>query len=132
MQRFPEGLLPIGDAISHNNPVYGQGMSSAARQAQAPGLLVAPRAAAGKPLAGLRQDYFPAVYEEIRAPWLFAALADFARPECTGDSPLDEQAAIEILTDLGERGAGGDVEAAALLADVGALRRPLSALHEVH
>ena len=128
LSRFPERLLPIGDAISHNNPVYGQGMSSAARQAQALGRLVAERAAAGQPLQGLWRDYFPAVHEETRAPWLFAALADFARPECTGDFPADEQASIERLTQLTEQGQAGDEAAATLLANVGSMRKPLSAL----
>ncbi len=130
LSRFPERLLPIGDAISHNNPVYGQGMSSAARQAQALGRLVAERAANGESLTGLWQDYFAAVYEETRAPWLFAALADFARPECTGDFPSEEQASIAQLTRLSELGASGDKQAATLLANVGAMRKPLSSLEE--
>ena len=130
LTRFPEGLLPIGDAISHNNPVYGQGMSSAARQALALGLLVADRARSGQPLDGLWQDYFPRVFEETRAPWLFAAMADFSRPECTGDFPTEEQASIELLTKMAQLGESGDAEAATLIASIGAMRSPLSSLHD--
>ena len=130
LDRFPEGLLPIGDAISHNNPVYGQCMSSAAQQAQSLGELVSARAAAGDSLSGLWRDYFPAVYEVTRAPWLFAALADFARPECTGDFPAEEQSSVELLMRLSELGDEGNAEAALVLANVGSLRAPLSAIHE--
>jgi len=130
LEEFPEGLLPIGDAISHNNPVYGQGMSSAARQAQALGILVGERADSNQTLAGLWRDYFPRMFEETRAPWLFAAMADFARPQCTGDFPSEEQASIERLTELMQLGDNGDAEAAALVANVGAMRMPLAALHD--
>jgi 2-polyprenyl-6-methoxyphenol hydroxylase-like FAD-dependent oxidoreductase len=130
LEEFPEGLLPIGDAISHNNPVYGQGMSSAARQAQALATLVGERADSNQTLAGLWRDYFPRMFEETRAPWLFAAMADFARPQCTGDFPSEEQASIERLTRLMQLADDGDAEAAALVANVGAMRMPLSALHD--
>jgi 2-polyprenyl-6-methoxyphenol hydroxylase-like FAD-dependent oxidoreductase len=128
LEKFPDGLLPIGDAISHNNPVYGQGMSSAARQARALGQLVADRSANGRSLDGLWRDYFPRVFQETRAPWLFAAMADFSRPKCTGDFPSEEQPTIELLTAAGNLAEAGDGEAAMLVASIGALREPLSTL----
>lgn len=128
LTKFPEGLLPIGDAVSHNNPVYGQGMSSAARQAQALGQLVAGRSRAGNSLDGLWRDYFPRVFQETRAPWLFAAMADFSRPKCTGDFPMEEQETMKLLTAVMQLGEGGDAEAAMLTASIGAMRSPLSSL----
>ena len=86
LDQFPEGLLPIGDSICHYNPVYGQGMSAASRQAIALG-----RALNGaEDLAGLWRNFFPEAYQETRAPWLFASLADFGHPDCSGDFPSEE------------------------------------------
>ena len=105
-------------------------MSSAACQARALGKLVEQRKAHGQVLNGLWQDYFPEMFEVTRAPWLFAALADFARPKCTGDFPTEEQPIVRLLSELTQRADQGDSEAARLVRDVGSMRRPLSALQE--
>ena len=40
---------------------------------------------------GLWRSFFPDAYQETRAPWLFAAQADFNDTKCTGDFPEEEQ-----------------------------------------
>jgi 2-polyprenyl-6-methoxyphenol hydroxylase-like FAD-dependent oxidoreductase len=65
----------IGDAVSSFNPVYGQGMSSAAQQA----------AALDRSLAGgshdLARRYFAAAAKVVDTPWLLAVGTDLRFPE---------------------------------------------------
>jgi 2-polyprenyl-6-methoxyphenol hydroxylase-like FAD-dependent oxidoreductase len=84
---FPEGLLPVGDAVCSFNPVYGQGMSSAAKQVEALGVLIDEAARVGGSLIGLWRAYFPIASEIVATPWTQAGSADFAYPETLGVRP---------------------------------------------
>lgn len=134
LESFPEGLLPIADAICHYNPVYGQGMSAASLQAQSLGQLLSERSSAGKARAdsldGLWRDYFKAAYEQTRAPWLFAAIADFQNEGTEGDFPVEEQETLQTMMKLNELADGGSREAAVLLGLVQSMQAPLSVLDE--
>jgi 2-polyprenyl-6-methoxyphenol hydroxylase-like FAD-dependent oxidoreductase len=131
MQAFPDGLLPFGDAILHFNPIYGQGMSSACRQALGLHGLLKLRQDAGRGLASLARDFFPIAHEETRAPWLFAALSDFAAPETTGEFPQEEAEAIEMMKFL-QSIAPKDPDARRTLIGVSTLEVPLSTLISEH
>lgn len=72
MDRFPEGLLAIGDAVSSFNPIYGQGMSSAAMQAK-----VLDSQLRSDHIHDLASHFFEAASEVIDIPWTLAAGADF-------------------------------------------------------
>ena len=85
LDQFPEGLLPVGDSVCHFNPAYGQGMTSACRQAMGLRRILQETVDAGDELTGIWRKIFPVSYEETRAPWLFATVADFMHPKCTGD-----------------------------------------------
>ena len=86
---FPERFVILGDAISSFNPVYGQGMSSAALQVRALQQLLNDRAADTRAsgLEGLGAAFFPKAAEVIASPWLLAAASDFAYPQTTGERP---------------------------------------------
>jgi len=129
LDRFPEGLIPLGDAVCHFNPVYGQGMSAAACQARALGEVLERRARSSGDLTGLASEFFPEAFEVTRTPWALAAAADFQDGRTTGDFPMEELeslAMFQVAVNL----ADSDPEAAQLAADIFTLARPLSALHE--
>ncbi len=42
----------------------------------------------------------PSFYQETRAQWLFACMADFMHPECSGDFPQAESHAMEAIQKL--------------------------------
>ena len=129
LSRFPEGLVPIGDAICHYNPVYGQGMSAAAWQARRMGEVLDRRSQDSQDLNGLALEFFPHAYEVTRTPWALAAALDFQDARTTGEFPEEELKSLILLqfvTTLADR----DPEAGQLLADIVTLVRPLSALHE--
>src|SRR6516225_1944727 len=87
LQDFPAGFLILGDAICSFNPIYGQGMSSAALQAQALQSVLRERAAQARGLDGLAPMFFPKAAQAISAPWTLAANLDFAFPQTKGERP---------------------------------------------
>ncbi len=127
LDRFPEGLLPIGDAICFFNPTHGQGMSSAAGQCRGLESVLASRAADGRGLGGLAIEFFPVAAEWVRGPWILAAMNDFADPRCTGDFPNDDLPDLMALGQAASTAIPGSVEMT-LVNDIGTLRVPLSAI----
>jgi 2-polyprenyl-6-methoxyphenol hydroxylase-like FAD-dependent oxidoreductase len=129
LERFPDGLVLLGDSICHYNPVYGQGMSAAACQAQALGELLDRRASESGNMTGLALEFFPQAYEVTRTPWALAAAADFQDGRTSGDFPTEEMEKLVRFLTLATL-AESDPEAARLAADLITLTRSLSALDE--
>jgi 2-polyprenyl-6-methoxyphenol hydroxylase-like FAD-dependent oxidoreductase len=129
VERFPEGILPLGDAVCFFNPTHGQGMSSAAGQARGLQGLLAERAANAGGLTGLAMDFFPVAEEWVRGPWILAAMGDFANPKCTGDFPDADLPDLILLGDVAQLAATSP-EAGAFVGSISTLRRPLSAIRD--
>ena len=78
LQRFPEGYLVFGDAISSFNPIYGQGMSVAALEAVqlAEALDEGPR--------DLAKRFFQRAAKVVDIPWSIAVGNDLRMKETVG------------------------------------------------
>ena len=83
LKKFPARYLVMGDAIASFNPVYGQGMSSAAMQAQVLNDVLDQEHA-----DGLWQSYFQKIAEVIDQPWKVSVGEDFRYPETEGEKPI--------------------------------------------
>ncbi|HEX3547034.1 MAG TPA: 2-polyprenyl-6-methoxyphenol hydroxylase-like oxidoreductase [Mycobacterium sp.] len=82
MRRFPDGLVVLGDAICSFNPIYGQGMTVAALQAQSLW------ACLQQGRNDLARRYFRAAAKPIGVAWKFAVGADLNLPEVEGRRSL--------------------------------------------
>ena len=84
LAHLPGGLVMSGDALCSFNPTYGQGMSTAALQAQALG-----RALDRVPTLDERmvRTYYRLAGKVVTPAWLMATGADFSLPATTGDKP---------------------------------------------
>ncbi|WP_459191603.1 FAD-dependent oxidoreductase [Halosimplex sp. J119] len=87
LDRFPDGLVVTGDAVSSFNPVYGQGMSIAALDA-----LVLHHALADDGLDRLAPRFFDAVAPVLDTPWQMATGGDYQYDETDGDPSLATEA----------------------------------------
>ena len=85
LDRLPAGYVALGDAICSFNPIYGQGMTCAAKEATALGAAL--DAHGREPTAAMARDYYTAAARVIATPWQFAVGGDFVYPETTGPRP---------------------------------------------
>jgi 2-polyprenyl-6-methoxyphenol hydroxylase-like FAD-dependent oxidoreductase len=124
---FPNGLLPIGDAICRFNPVYGQGMSVALQEANL--LFDLLRTSDGSQLATLAPTFLTKAETLIADPWAMSAIPDFIYQETTGERPADLEDRLNFQRALG-RLAVHDAEVYQLLIEIRHVLKPLSLLDD--
>jgi hypothetical protein len=122
---FPSGLLPVGDAICRFNPVYGQGMTVAAQEANMLSALL--RRLDGGSAAVLAPTFLAKAEALIADPWAMS-VPDFIYPETTGRRPQDVRDRINFQRAVGQL-AARDVEIYELFLEIRHLLKPLSLLH---
>jgi 2-polyprenyl-6-methoxyphenol hydroxylase-like FAD-dependent oxidoreductase len=81
LRRFPEGLLVLGDSLCSFNPIYGQGMSVAALEAE----LLSQCLNLGRQRLAAR--FFPSAARLVDVPWQIAVGGDFRFAGVRGRRP---------------------------------------------
>ncbi|OBI53277.1 NAD(P)/FAD-dependent oxidoreductase [Mycobacterium sp. E796] len=79
LERMPDGLIVMGDAMCNFNPLYGQGMSVAAIEA----LILRDCLEGGE--QGLPRRFFGQAAKEIGVAWRAAVASDLALPQIAGN-----------------------------------------------
>ena len=87
LARFPDGLIVLGDAVCSFNPVYGQGMSVCALEADLLDRMLRDCVGPATP-AGFSKLFLRRAAGLIGTPWLIATGSDFMYPQTQGRRPL--------------------------------------------
>lgn len=120
LRHFPQGLLAFGDSICSFNPVYGQGMTVAALEADAlrDCLAVGDR--------DLAPRFHRAAAKIVAPAWQLNAGGDLALPEIPGDRPLSLRLTNRYVARLQRIAEHDPVVARAFLRVAGLLDPPSS------
>jgi 2-polyprenyl-6-methoxyphenol hydroxylase-like FAD-dependent oxidoreductase len=129
LDSFPQGLLPIGDAICCLNPVYGQGITVAVQEANALRRLLSAHAGQANPLATLGRAFLAEAETIIEGPWSISAIPDFIYPQTRGERPENLEDRLNFQGAL-TRISTHDADVYELLTEVRHLLKPLSVLNE--
>ena len=127
LARRPQGLVPLGDALAHVNPIFGQGMTLASAHAIGLMDILAERAASGEGLHGVAGPYLERTHDFTQTVWgsLEAVELSFA---CTkGERPADLEMRLSFSRAL-RRLSEEDAEVENIMYRVGQLLLPPSAL----
>lgn len=125
LHRFPTGFLVLGDAITSFNPTYGQGMSSAALQAEA-----LDKVLAQKPDSeALASNYFKAINPIVDMIWQLATGEDFRFAETTGKRPPGINLINKYVAKVHKASLNDEVVGKAFLYVMGLLKPPTSLFH---
>ncbi|MCU1685260.1 MAG: hypothetical protein JWQ81_5999 [Amycolatopsis sp.] len=105
VDRLPAGLVAVGDAVASFNPIYGQGMSSAALHASCLSSYLRSRPDLREPA----RDFFAKLRVVVDAAWQSSTSADLSLPHIDGPYPRGYRAASWVTGRI-MRAAMTDVE----------------------
>jgi 2-polyprenyl-6-methoxyphenol hydroxylase-like FAD-dependent oxidoreductase len=89
LSRFPEGLVVLGDAVCSFNPIYAQGMTVAALEADLLSSCLSEHQRTYPPgeLTGFSRRFQKKIAPIVNTFWLITASEDFRLPETRGRRP---------------------------------------------
>jgi hypothetical protein len=87
LPRLPRGVLPVADAFCRFNPIHGQGMSSAGKQARLLEDVLHRAVVDPDPIAALQAGFMTEVASVLETPWIMSTSADLAFPLTRGERP---------------------------------------------
>jgi 2-polyprenyl-6-methoxyphenol hydroxylase-like FAD-dependent oxidoreductase len=122
---FPRGLLVLGDAVSSFNPIYGQGMSSAALQSVELDKILGEDIPPGK----LASTYFRRTSKIVDTIWQLATGEDFRFPETTGKRPFGIDLVNKYVARVHRATLHDKVVGAVFLRVIALLEPPTALLH---
>jgi 2-polyprenyl-6-methoxyphenol hydroxylase-like FAD-dependent oxidoreductase len=129
LPRLPRGVLPVADAFCRFNPIHGQGMSSAAKQALLLQDVLYRAAADPDPIAAVQAGFITEVASVLETPWIMSTSADLAFPQTRGERPDNFAQAREFEAAL-FRAAVADPVVHRAMIEVAHLMQPHQRLHE--
>jgi 2-polyprenyl-6-methoxyphenol hydroxylase-like FAD-dependent oxidoreductase len=132
MSRFPEGYLVLGDALCSFNPVYGQGMSSAALQVVELDKVLSEQQRWSYPQPDAKplwKRFFKRVATVVDNPWQLAVGADFNYPSTRGKKPAGTDLINSYITRLMKVSNHDAVVCLALMKVMNLLAPPASLFH---
>jgi 2-polyprenyl-6-methoxyphenol hydroxylase-like FAD-dependent oxidoreductase len=88
MSRLPEGFVVMGDALCSFNPIYGQGMTVAAIEAETLQTCLQRQRRRQGDMAGFTRQFQKAIAKTVSVAWMFTTSEDFRYPETEGKRPF--------------------------------------------
>jgi 2-polyprenyl-6-methoxyphenol hydroxylase-like FAD-dependent oxidoreductase len=129
LPRLPRGVLPVADAFCRFNPIHGQGMSSAAKQALLLQDVLDRAAADPDPIAAVQAGFMAEVASVLETPWIMSTSADLVFPQTRGERPDNFAEARQFEAAL-FRAAVADPVVHRAMIEVAQLLQPHQRLHE--
>ena len=96
LKNLPPNLLVLGDALCSFNPIYGQGMTVAALEAQTLHRCLA-SLNEGSNGTSLRDRYFRGISPIVKSAWAMATGADLAYAQAEGARPFGQGTVLRYL-----------------------------------